>query len=240
MRIAMITAMTEETLPILKKLGNVVDESTIAGVTIRKIQYEDDIIYLATSGIGEIRAALTVQLLKDLFDIDVVMNFGFVGALNNSLSIGELVIVEKVCHYQFDLSSIDGTKIGQYNDKDDIYLYTNETFNKGILENIGKPMKKVTAASADKFIGTKEDKIYLKNEFKCDICEMELAGLCIATEKNNIPLISIKVVSDKADESAHEDFSVVVKNGIVKYEEVLPNIIAAVKGNIKHLPPIRR
>ena len=37
MRIAIITAMAEETLPIFKKLGNVVAQNTISGVAISQI-----------------------------------------------------------------------------------------------------------------------------------------------------------------------------------------------------------
>ena len=64
MRIAIVTAMAEETLPIFQKLGNVVDQSTIAGVAISKIELDGDTIYLATSGVGEIKAALAGVIKK--------------------------------------------------------------------------------------------------------------------------------------------------------------------------------
>ena len=91
MRIAIITAMAEETLPILKKYGNVVAQNTISGVAISQIEQDGNTIYLATSGVGEIKAALAVQLLVDLFDVEVVLNFGFVGAVNHNLDLCELV-----------------------------------------------------------------------------------------------------------------------------------------------------
>lgn len=240
MRIAIITAMAEETLPILKKLGNVVAQDTLSGVLVRQIELEGNTIYLATSGIGEIRAALTVQLLRDLFDIDVVLNFGFVGALNNALDIAELVIAERVCHYQFDLSAIDGTLVGQYDNRDDRYFYLDQTLIDRVLSAIGISMKKVTVASGDKFIADKNDKTVLKNEFNCDICDMEISGLALACERNNIPLLSIKVVSDKADESASASFLDVVKKGLSRYEQILPTILKAISGTIKPLPPIKK
>ena len=52
MRIGIITAMAEETLPIFQKLGNVVAEVTVSGVTVRQIEAEGHTVYLATSGIG--------------------------------------------------------------------------------------------------------------------------------------------------------------------------------------------
>lgn len=238
MRIAIITAMTEETLPILNKIGNVVDESVIANVKIRKIISGNNVIYLATSGIGEVRAALAVQLVKDLFDVDVVLNFGFVGALNPALNIGELVIAKAACHYQFDLSPIDGTKVGQYDGHDDIYLNLDNDLRVNVLQTIGMPLKSVNVASSDKFVAEKKDKEYLFNELHCDICEMELAGIQLACERNNIPLLSIKVVSDKADESAKEDFNVVVEKGVAKYAEILPSILKVLDGEKTVLPPV--
>lgn len=238
MRIAIITAMTEETLPILNKIGNVVDESVIANVKIRKIISGNNVIYLATSGIGEVRAALAVQLVKDLFDVDVVLNFGFVGALNPSLNIGELVIAKAACHYQFDLSPIDGTKVGQYDGHDDIYLNLDNDLRVNVLQTIGMLLKSVNVASSDKFVAEKKDKEYLFNELHCDICEMELAGIQLACERNNIPLLSIKVVSDKADESAKEDFNVVVEKGVAKYAEILPSILKVLDGEKTVLPPV--
>ena len=108
MRIAIITAMAEETLPILEKTGGVVAEDSVSGVAIKQIETGKHTIYLATTGIGEIRAATAVQMLVDLFDVEAVLNFGFVGSLNRSIPVGELVLVERAVHYQFDISAVDG------------------------------------------------------------------------------------------------------------------------------------
>jgi len=239
MRIAIVTAMAEETLPILKKLGNVVDENTISGVYVRKIQLSNDTIYLSTSGVGEIKAAMAVQLLVDLFDVEIVLNFGFVGALNENLNVSEIVIPNKVCHYQFDISKLNGTEIGQYGDKEDRYLRLDTSLIDLVLAATKKDIKEVTVASGDKFVSSLEDKQRLVKEFKCDICEMELAGITLACERNNLPLLSIKVVSDKADNSATESFNTIMEKGLTNYEEILPSILKAITGNYQPLPPIK-
>ncbi|MBQ9276930.1 MAG: 5'-methylthioadenosine/S-adenosylhomocysteine nucleosidase, partial [Clostridia bacterium] len=211
MRIAIITAMAEETMPIFESLGSALrDESTISGVQVRKFELGGDTIYLATSGVGEIKAALATQLLKDLFDVETVLNFGFVGTVNPALSIAELVVVDKVCHYQFDISALNGIESGRYSDHEDRYFYLDKDLIARVLANVGRPMRVVTDASGDKFISSSIDKNMLRDEFKADICEMELAGIAIACERNNIPLLSLKVVSDKADESATVDFGEIV------------------------------
>ncbi len=240
MKIAIITAMAEETLPIFKKLGNVVAQDTISGVLIRQIELGTDTIYLATSGVGEIKAALAVQLLKNLFEVEAVLNFGFVGALNKNLEIGEIMIADKVCHYQFDISAINGTKVGQYGDKVDEFFYLDENLITAILSAVGKPMRKVAVASGDKFVSSFADKKHLNQDFGCDICEMELAGLAIACERNNLPLASIKVVSDKADESANVSFESVLATGLDKAAKILPAVLSAISGSARPLPPIKK
>lgn len=156
MRIAIITAMAEETLPIFKKLGNVVAQNTISGVAISQIEYDGDTIYLATSGVGEIKAALAVQLLVDLFDVEAVLNFGFVGALNKNLELCELVVPRRVVHYQFDVTGVDTDRVvGQYSGMSSNYFYLDETLIHNALANIGKQMKLVTVASGDVFVTKK-------------------------------------------------------------------------------------
>lgn len=241
MRIAIITAMAEETLPIFKKLGNVVAQNTISGVAISQIEYDGNTIYLATSGVGEIKAALAVQLLVDLFDVEAVLNFGFVGAVNKSLNIGELVIVEKTCHYQFDVTEVDTDRVvGQYNGMKDNFFYLDRRIINNALSNIGKSMRLVTCASGDVFVARKEEKERLAREFGADICEMELAGLAIACERNCIPLFSIKVISDKADESASESFITIVEKGVAGYEKILPSILQALSDTVTSLPPVKK
>lgn len=240
MRIAIITAMAEETLPIFEKLGNVVAQNTIAGVAISKIELDGDTIYLATSGVGEVKAALAVQLLVDLFDVEIVLNFGFVGAINPRLQVGELTVARRVCHYQFDVTSVDTDRVvGQYGGMKDNYFYLDENVIQNVLSAYGKDVHLVTVASGDKFVATRDDKIMLAQNFGVDICEMELAGLAIACERNNIPLFSVKVVSDNAEEGANESFENVIKKGVAGYERMLPYILKAIKEGATALPPVK-
>lgn len=165
MRIAIITAMAEETTPILEKLGNVVAEDVVSGVKIKQIETGKHTVYLATSGIGEIRAALAVQLLVDLFDVEAVLNFGFVGSLNREIPVGELVLVERAVHHQFDISAVNGVPLGFYDDKDTPYFYTDGTLLEKVQSALPRRLRTVTAASGDKFVADGETKEFLRETF---------------------------------------------------------------------------
>ena len=228
MKIGIITAMAEEMLPIYQKFGNVLSKEKVRGAEICKIEFGDNTIYLATGGVGEINAAATVQLLADLYGVKAILNFGYVGSLNSDIDVSELVIADRVCHYQYDVSVIDNVRVGQYSENEDLYFYLDSALIDCVNKALKEPLRRVAVASADAFVASSEKKKMLKDEFGCDICEMELAGLTITCLRNEIPLLSIKVVSDKADDGAFVNFTDVVNKGLSRYEEILPAVINAV------------
>ena len=227
MKIGIITAMADETTPLYQKMGKATGEINVAGVTIFKFEIDGNEILLVRSGVGEIRSAMTFQLLVDRFDVDMVLNFGFVGSLDNRFDVGDLVLAEKIVHYQFDTSILDNVPVGQYDGNDSIYFTTDKGLMSKVQKELDTPLPQVIVASGDKFIASRDDKEYLRS-FGADICEMECAGLVIASVRNNVPLLSIKVISDKADESADISFCEVVKRGLTKYEQIFPAVLKAV------------
>ena len=242
MRIGIITALAEETLPIYTKLGTLIQQSVIAGVNIYSIETNNDKIYLACSGAGEIRAAQATQMLIDLFDVEVVLNFGFVGSLNPILNIGDLVIVEKAVHSAIDFRFIDGTVLGQYDRRSDLYFYCDKNIISYIRNILPVDTKIVTLSSEDAFIADKAKKDMLRKTFGADICDMEMIGILLVCERNNVPALSLKVVSDSADSDANQDFKTTLEQGITKYEQYIPSIIAAIDGYSarRSLPPINK
>lgn len=241
MRIGIITALAEETLPIYSKIGTVIEQSYIAGANVYKIETNNDKIYLACSGTGEIRAAQTTQMLIDLFDVEAILNFGFVGSLNPSLNIGDLVIPEKAVHSAFDCRFIDGTRLGQYDRRSDFYFYFDANLISYVRNVLPINTKTVTLSSEDAFIADKKKKQELRKLFDADICDMESIGILLVCERNDVPALSIKVVSDSADDVANQDFSTTLATGITKYEEYIPSIISAIDGYSarRSLPPIK-
>ena len=219
--------MAGETTPLYQKMGKATGELNVAGVTISKFDIDGNEIFLVRSGVGEIRAAMTVQLLVDKFQVEAILNFGFVGSLDNRFDVGDIVLAEKIVHYQFDTSAIDNVPTGQYDGNDSIYFEASKDLISKVEKELGYQLPKVVVASGDKFIASKEDKEHLRT-FGAQICEMECAGLVIATTRNNVPLLSIKVISDKADESADISFAEVVKKGLTRYEEIFPSVLKAV------------
>ena len=160
-------------------------------------QYENEsyVLHVIHSGIGEIAAAGAAELLIDRYGVEMIVNFGVVGGLTEEMSETKTCVVTRVVHYDFDLSGIDPVAPAQYPGFADIYLPTDEGLTAKAQE-ICPELKPVTCASADKFVGNREDKERLHRLYGAEICEMESAAVLLTCHRNEVPCLLIKAVSD--------------------------------------------
>ena len=218
-RIGMVMAMTAEMVSAFSEFGDYVKE-TKKNRDVYIFSYMDKEIFMTQSGIGEIAAASAVQFLCDKYDIDVIINFGVVGALHKGLSIAELVAVKQVVHYDMDTSAIDNWEPCRYSGYESIYLSTSI-----LTDTISKKcsLKQVICASGDKFIADKSIKETLHNNYNADICEMESAAIVLTADKNDIQVLCFKAVSD-GDGGAME-YRDMVHIASMKFKDVLMSIM---------------
>lgn len=154
--------------------------------------------YIISTGAGEIFAAAAVQILYDLCDIDLLINAGIVGAISNGYDLFQTVVVERVVHYEMDVSATKKYKVGQYPHNEDIFLYTTDRWIKAVTECF-EFVKAVTCASGNRLVLGKEAKQDLHNRFYSDICDMESAAIVSICNKLDIQHIIIKTISDTLD-----------------------------------------
>jgi adenosylhomocysteine nucleosidase len=191
--IGMIVAVEIETA--LNKYGIPIEKIELPGYTVYKYQLGENNLFVIHSGAGEIAAAMATQFLISQFKVNIIINFGVVGGLTPEMSLARTCVVESVVHYDFDTSEADECEVGRYLDYSTIYIPTTKEIIDKALE-IEPSLIKVVCASGDKFIATKEKKEELHNTFNADICEMEAAGIVLTCNKNKIPCLLIKTVSD--------------------------------------------
>lgn len=203
--IGMIVAVEIEA--VLNKYGKP-SELKYPGFKIYEYKIEDKNLYVIHSGAGEIAAAMATQFLISQLQVEFIVNFGVVGGLTEEMSLARTCVVESVVHYDFDTTDADDTEIGRYLQYPSVYIpTTKEVLEKALI--IESDLKPVICASADKFVGSEEKKRELHNRFKADICEMEAAGIVLTCNRNKVPCLLIKTVSDSISGGAEEFFSAV-------------------------------
>lgn len=188
---------------VLNKFGIPIQELKFAGHVVYQYKLGEQELFVIHSGAGEIAAAMATQFLISQFNVDLIVNFGVVGGLTHEMALARTCIVESVVHYDFDTSEADGCEVGRYLDYPSVYISTTKEILDKALE-IEPSLKKVICASGDKFIGKKEKKEELHNTYKADICEMEAAAIVLTCNKNKIPCLLIKTVSDSISGGASE------------------------------------
>ena len=184
--IAILVAMEREASPLLQLLNdktelNVANKKTYTG----KLFGKDTV--LAITGIGKVSAGLTTQAIIDRFDPEVILNYGSVGAVNNTLSIGEYCVINRCFQFDFDLREIDDVTLG-YNQDYDRVFFDSEPIN---LQGL----KHLCLGTSDKFTSNKtviEEIIGMG----CDVRDMEGAAIAQVCLSNAKRIVMIKGITD--------------------------------------------
>ncbi|MBU3092733.1 5'-methylthioadenosine/S-adenosylhomocysteine nucleosidase [Clostridium sp. CF011] len=191
--IGMIVAVEIES--VLNKYGIPIKKLEFIGYSVYQYKLGENNLFVIHTGAGQIAAATSTQFLISQFKVNFIVNFGIVGGLTHEMALARTCIVESVVHYDFDTSEADGCSVGRHLEYPSVYISTTKEIVDKALE-IEPLLKKVICASGNKFIASKEKKEELHNSFNADICEMEAAGIILTCNKNKIPCLLIKTVSD--------------------------------------------
>ncbi|MFV0441393.1 MAG: 5'-methylthioadenosine/adenosylhomocysteine nucleosidase [Lachnospirales bacterium] len=172
-------------------------------------------VIICVCGIGKVNAAVSTQILINNFEVDCILNSGIAGALSNDLNILDLVISTELV--QHDLILDDHTLEGRVK-----VIQDNKSVADSELISILKKAANLTLvttehnhydgiiATGDQFIASRDTKDEILNLTNALCVEMEGAAIAKTCELNNIPCVVLRIISDKADDSAsmtYEDFA---------------------------------
>lgn len=140
-------------------------------------------------GIGKVNAALGAQLLVSKFGAEKLLNFGVAGGLNKGTELCGVYQIEAAVQFDFDLTELNGTKMGTLDEYTENYLTTNSFKANYARKRLG---------TADRFNDSKADYKLLTQELKADIRDMEGAAVVQAAYATELPVYLIKAISDVA------------------------------------------
>jgi len=136
------------------------------------------------TGIGKVNAAMHLTEAITENKIDAIYNFGFVGA-SHHYQVGDVIIVKDAQYHDFDLTFF-GYEKGQVPN-----CPVKFESDPKLLEHVQKALPEAKTGSlftGDYFMTTKSDEPYL--------VDMEGTALYQVAYLKNIPIISVKIVSD--------------------------------------------
>lgn len=210
-RIGIIAAMEEE-MQEIKSIMTDITKKHIFNLTFFKGKINTTDCILVGCGVGKVNAARTTQIMMDYFKIDYIINVGTAGATSQKLNVTDVVIADKLCQYDFDVSPI-GFKKGEIMELG-LYFYSEKTLLekcKKVMQNLDKDNSyKVhvgTIASADMFCTSEDVAKTVNSEFGALCVEMEGAAIAQVCTLNNTPFIVIRSISDSPNGNNNIDFT---------------------------------
>ncbi len=207
--IGIIGAMDEEVSKLKELMSDVIVE-TKASMDFYKGKLKGKDVVIVRSGIGKVNAAICTQILVDKYSVDAVINTGIAGSLNASIDIGDIVLSEDALQHDMDATGF-GYEPGVIPRMETSVFKADNMLRKIAKESCEKvnPDIKVfegRVVSGDQFISDKDKKKYILDNFSGYCTEMEGAAIAQVAYLNNIPFLIIRAISDKADDSATEDY----------------------------------
>ena len=210
MKLGIIGAMTVE-VETLKSRMQDLQAVNRGGMEFYEGTLEGLSVVVVVCGVGKVNAALCVQVLCDCFGVSHVLNTGVAGSLCNELDIGDFVISTDAMYHDFDCHPInDNYAVGQVPGIPVLSFPCDEMLRKTAC-NAAEAVhpgrwREGRVASGDQFICSQEQKAYIIHHTGALCAEMEGAAICHAAWRNNIPVVVIRAISDKADASSEMDY----------------------------------
>ncbi len=211
-KLAIMGAMQEEIEPLLENFENV-KVTEYAKNKYYEVSLDGLDIVIAHSKIGKVFASLTATTMIEKFGCDTLLFSGVAGAVNSELKIGDLIIADKLCQHDLDITAFGhphGYVPGGY-----VFVETSKELRevaKEVASENGLKVIEGTIATGDQFVHSTQRKDFILNTFKADALEMEGASVAVVCDSLNIPFFILRAISDSADMEANFDFDEFLKS----------------------------
>lgn len=224
-KIAIMGAMEEEIEPLLAHFDNV-NIVEFANNKYYEVNYKGLEIVIAYSKIGKVFASLTATTMIEKFGCDTLLFSGVAGGINPKLKIGDLIIADKLCQHDLDITAF-GHPNG-FVPGGSVFVETSENL-KAIAKEVAKEndLKVIegTIATGDQFVHSSERKKFIESTFKADALEMEGASVAVICDALKVPFFVLRAISDTADGGADIDFDEFLKSSAINSANYMIKIV---------------
>lgn len=200
--IAIIGAMPSELADIRSTLGNA-EIRRISGFDFYINEYKGKKIVNACCGIAKVNASLCTQVMIDSFHPDCVINTGVAGGMNSDVKVCDVVISTEVCPHDLDPHFLnDYPPYCSVFRADGKLVETAENVcsEKGIKSFRGR------IVSGEAFVSDNALKAKIKEDFSPHAVDMESSAVGHACYLNDTPFVSVRCISDNADDDGAMSF----------------------------------
>ncbi len=209
-----------EDLSVTEQAGMAFYQGTLSGTQAIVVQ----------CGIGKVNAALCVQILADLFHVTHVINTGVAGSLDAGLDIGDIAISTDLMYHDFTVGPL-GYAWGQVPGMETHSFPADEAMAElaqKLCRELGYHCRLGRIVSGDQFVASSEEKERILEHVGGICTEMEGAAIAHAAYRNRLPVLVLRAISDKADNSAEMDYPTFERQAAERSAVLVQRLAAAV------------
>ena len=219
--IGIIGAMPSELADIRKSLTGAVIKN-YSGFDFYINTYKDKLIINACCGIAKVNAAVCAQVMIDHFDVDAIINTGVAGGMDTKVKVCDIVVSDEVLPHDLELRMLNDYP--PYNgifkaDEKLISIPCEVCKEKNIDSHIGR------VVSGEAFISSSEVKNAICEKFSPLAVDMETSAIGHCAFMNKMPFVSIRCISDNADDEGVMSFDEFEKIAAKRVAEVVLEMI---------------
>ena len=227
--LGLIFAMEEE-LSAFKKYIEIDKEYNIFDLTFIEGHYANLKLILAKCGVGKVNAARCSQILIDNMQVDALINVGVAGGLTDELSIGSLVVGEKLVQHDFDITAFNHEK--GYIPNTGVYINSNDyllNLSEEVLSKNNIKYYKGIVASGDIFCTDYMMSKKINNKFNALCVEMEGAAIAQVCYLSKIPFLIIRSISDVPNNENVKDYEEFLEESSKTVADIMNKILLSIK-----------
>ncbi|MDO9361123.1 MAG: 5'-methylthioadenosine/adenosylhomocysteine nucleosidase [Polaromonas sp.] len=222
---AILSALAEEQQGLLEQLQHP-EKTSHAGRDFWTGELHGQPVVLAISRIGKVAAATTATALIERFSAGRIVFTGVAGGLGEGVQVGDVVVADAFIQHDLDASPI----FPRY----EVPLYGKTRFacdpalhrlllqaSRTGLDSLALPASTLLhhglVASGDRFVSGAQESLALRSALqqgRHEVLAVEMEGAAVAQVcfDYGVPFAAVRTISDRADDTAHVDFPVFVRD----------------------------
>lgn len=247
-RIALVSAMHEELAAVLARMPDE-QKTVVAGREFWVGHWHGQQVVAVLSRIGKVAAATTATVLIERFGVNRILFTGVAGGLAPQVNVGDVVVAREFIQHDMDASPLfarhevpltgmtrfpaDPTlshalAVAAPLAMQDMLatLHPSQWLN---LDLAKAQFHQGLVVSGDRFVSQTMESQALRRELPDALAvEMECAAMAQVCHDYGVPLAAVRIISDRADDSAHVDFQRFIQSIASRYSAaVLDRVLFA-------------